>query len=231
MENYKQKFISLSLEIGALKFGEFQLKSGRISPYFFNMGLFSSGPLIKNIGDFYAAALVSSNINYDIVFGPAYKGIPLAALSTAALAEHHQINKPFSYNRKEKKNHGEGGVIVGAPLNGHVLIVDDVVTAGTAVKEAFNLIENSNAKVAGLIVSIDRQEIGANGKSTIQELQDNFNIPVVSIAKLDDLIELIKISDDLKVHLTSIIKYIRGSNSCNQMFFNYSQHHFIVMTS
>jgi orotate phosphoribosyltransferase len=142
-----------------------------------------------------------------MIFGPAYKGIPLATISAAALAEHHQINKPFSYNRKESKQHGEGGVIVGAPLNGKVLIIDDVITAGTAVKEAFNLIENSNAKIAGLIISLDRQEIGVSGKSAIQELEDNLNIPVVSIAKLDDLIELIKISDDLKVHLSSIIKY------------------------
>jgi orotate phosphoribosyltransferase len=207
MEEYKRNFLELAIKQGVLTFGEFTLKSGRKSPYFFNAGLFNTGQAVAELGQYYANAIIESGIEFDMIFGPAYKGIPLAALSTAALAEHHQINKPFSYNRKEKKNHGEGGVIVGAPLNGHVLIIDDVITAGTAVKEAFNLIENSNAKVAGLIVSIDRQEIGANGKSTIQELQDNFNIPVVSIAKLDDLIELIKISDDLKVHLTSIIKY------------------------
>ena len=207
MEEYKRNFLELAIKQGVLTFGEFTLKSGRKSPYFFNAGLFNTGQAVAELGQYYANAIIDSGIEFDMIFGPAYKGIPLAALSTAALAEHHQINKPFSYNRKEKKNHGEGGVIVGAPLNGHVLIIDDVITAGTAVKEVFNLIENSNAKVAGLVVSIDRQEIGANGKSTIQELQDNFNIPVVSIAKLDDLIELIKISDDLKVHLTSIIKY------------------------
>ena len=207
MEEYKRNFLELAIKQGVLTFGEFTLKSGRKSPYFFNAGLFNTGQAVAELGQYYANAIIDSGIEFDMIFGPAYKGIPLAALSTAALAEHHQINKPFSYNRKEKKNHGEGGVIVGAPLNGHVLIIDDVITAGTAEKEAFNLIEDSNAKVAGLVVSIDRQEIGANGKSTIQELQDNFNIPVVSIAKLDDLIELIKISDDLKVHLTSIIKY------------------------
>ena len=207
MEEYKRNFLELAIKQGVLTFGEFTLKSGRKSPYFFNAGLFNTGQAIAELGQYYANAIIESGIEFDMIFGPAYKGISLAALSSAALAEHHQINKPFSYNRKEKKNHGEGGVIVGAPLNGHVLIIDDVITAGTAVKEAFNLIENSNAKVAGLIVSMDRQEIGVNGKSTIQELQDNFNIPVVSIAKLDDLIELIKISDDLKVHLTSIIKY------------------------
>ncbi len=207
MEEYKRNFLELAIKQDVLTFGEFTLKSGRKSPYFFNAGFFNTGQAVAELGQYYANAIIESGIEFDMIFGPAYKGISLAALSSAALAEHHQINKPFSYNRKEKKNHGEGGVIVGAPLNGHVLIIDDVITAGTAIKEAFNLIENSNAKVAGLIVSLDRQEIGVNGKSAIQELKDNFNIPVASIAKLDDLIELIKISDDLQVHLKSIIKY------------------------
>ena len=207
MEEYKRNFLELAIKQDVLTFGEFTLKSGRKSPYFFNAGFFNTGQALADLGQYYANAIIESGIEFDMIFGPAYKGISLAALSSAALAAHHQINKPFSYNRKEKKNHGEGGVIVGAPLNGNVLIIDDVITAGTAVKEAFNLIENSNAKVAGLIVSMDRQEIGVNGKSAIQELKDNFNIPVASIAKLDDLIELIKISDDLQVHLKSIIKY------------------------
>ena len=207
MEEYKRNFLELAIKQDVLTFGEFILKSGRKSPYFFNAGFFNTGQALVDLGQYYANAIIESGIEFDMIFGPAYKGISLAALSSAALAEHHQINKPFSYNRKEKKNHGEGRVIVGAPLNGNVLIIDDVITAGTAVKEAFNLIENSNAKVAGLIVSMDRQEIGVNGKSAIQELKDNFNIPVASIAKLDDLIELIKISDDLQVHLKSIIKY------------------------
>lgn len=207
MKTYKRNFLELAMKLGVLKFGEFTLKSGRKSPYFFNAGLFNTGQSIADLGQYYANAIVDSGIEFDMIFGPAYKGIPLATISAAALAEHHQINKPFSYNRKESKQHGEGGIIVGAPLNGKVLIIDDVITAGTAVKEAFNLIENSNAKIAGLIISLDRQEIGVSGKSAIQELEDNLNIPVVSIAKLDDLIELIKISDDLKVHLSSIIKY------------------------
>jgi orotate phosphoribosyltransferase len=207
MKTYKRNFLELAMKLGVLKFGEFTLKSGRKSPYFFNAGLFNTGQSITDLGQYYANAIVDSGIEFDMIFGPAYKGIPLATISTAALAEHHQINKPFSYNRKESKQHGEGGIIVGAPLNGKVLIIDDVITAGTAVKEAFNLIENSNAKIAGLIISLDRQEIGVSGKSAIQELKDNLNIPVVSIAKLDDLIELMKISDDLKVHLSSIIKY------------------------
>jgi len=207
MKTYKRNFLELAMKLGVLKFGEFTLKSGRKSPYFFNAGLFNTGQSVADLGQYYANTIVDSGIEFDMIFGPAYKGIPLATISAAALAEHHQINKPFSYNRKESKQHGEGGVIVGAPLNGKVLIIDDVITAGTAVKEAFNLIENSNAKIAGLIISLDRQEIGVSGKSTIQELEDNLNIPVVSIAKLDDLIELIRISDDLKVHLSSIIKY------------------------
>ena len=207
MKTYKRNFLELAMKLGVLKFGEFTLKSGRKSPYFFNAGLFNTGQSVADLGQYYANTIVDSGIEFDMIFGPAYKGIPLATISAAALAEHHQINKPFSYNRKESKQHGEGGVIVGAPLNGKVLIIDDVITAGTAVKEAFNLIENSNAKIAGLIISLDRQEIGVSGKSAIQELEDNLNIPVVSIAKLDDLIELMKISGDLKVHLPSIIQY------------------------
>jgi len=207
MKTYKRNFLELAMQLGVLKFGKFTLKSGRKSPYFFNAGLFNTGQAASNLGQYYANAIVDSGIEFDVIFGPAYKGIPIATLSAAALAEHHQINKPFSYNRKEQKEHGEGGVIVGAPLNGKVLIIDDVITAGTAVKEAFNLIKKSNAKIAGLVISLDRQEIGESGKSAVQELEDNFDIPVVSIAKLDDLIELIEVSDDLNIHLSSIIKY------------------------
>ena len=207
MQMYKRIFLELAIKLGVLKFGEFTLKSGRKSPYFFNAGLFNTGQAVADLSQYYANAIVDSGIEFDMIFGPAYKGIPLATQSAAALAEHHQINKPFSYNRKELKKHGEGGIIVGAPLDGRVLIIDDVITAGTAVREAFDLIENSNAKIAGLVISIDRQEIGVNEKSAVQELEDNLNIPVVSIAKLDDLIELMKITSDLKVHLPSIIQY------------------------
>ena len=157
---YKRNFLELAIKLGVLKFGEFTLKSGRKSPYFFNAGLFNTGQAVADLSQYYANAIVDSGIEFDMIFGPAYKGIPLATQSAAALAEHHQINKPFSYNRKELKKHGEGGIIVGAPLDGRVLIIDDVITAGTAVREAFDLIENSNAKIAGLVISIDRQEIG-----------------------------------------------------------------------
>jgi len=214
MKTYKRNFLELAMKLGVLKFGEFTLKSGRKSPYFFNAGLFNTGQSVADLGQYYANTIVDSGIEFDMIFGPAYKGIPLATISAAALAEHHQINKPFSYNRKESKQHGEGGVIVGAPLNGKVLIIDDVITAGTAVKEAFNLIENSNAKIAGLIISLDRQEIGVSNKSAIQELEDSLNIPVFSIAKLDDLIDLLQTSDDLNVHLPAVIKY-RNQYSTN----------------
>ena len=207
MKAYKRNFLELSIKLGVLKFGEFTLKSGRNRPYFFNAGLFNTGYAAAALGQYYADTIIESGIEFDMIFGPAYKGIPLATLSASALAEHHNINKPFAYNRKESKEHGEGGVIVGAPLEGKALIIDDVITAGTAVKEVYNLIDSTGATVAGLIISLDRQEIGMGNKSAIQELEDNLNIPVISIAKLNDLIELIKTSDDLKIHLSSIIKY------------------------
>ena len=158
MENYKQKFIEMSIQIGALKFGEFELKSGRVSPYFFNMGLFSTGQALKSIGDFYASALEESNIEFDMLFGPAYKGIPLASVMSASLFMNHDKDVPFVYNRKEKKDHGEGGRIVGPPLSGKIVIVDDVITAGTAIKEASQIIRETGAEISGIIIAIDRQE-------------------------------------------------------------------------
>jgi orotate phosphoribosyltransferase len=208
MENYKQKFIRLSLEIGALKFGEFQLKSGRISPYFFNLGLFSSGPLIKNIGDFYAATLVSSNINYDIVFGPAYKGIPIVTALASSLSTSYQLDKPFVYNRKEKKNHGEGGVTVGEELRGNVVIVDDVITAGTAIREAFGIINNSGATTTGIVISLDRQEKGTGNLSAAKEISNALDIPVISIVNLDEVIDYIDNNpSDYGQHIDKIKKY------------------------
>jgi len=208
MENYKQKFIRLSLEIGALKFGEFQLKSGRISPYFFNLGLFSSGPLIKNIGDFYAATLVSSNINYDIVFGPAYKGIPIVTALASSLSTSYQLDKPFVYNRKEKKNHGEGGVTVGEELRGNVVIVDDVITAGTAIREAFGIINNSGATTTGIVISLDRQEKGTGNLSAAKEISNALDIPVISIVNLDEVIDYIENNpSDYGQHIDKIKKY------------------------
>jgi orotate phosphoribosyltransferase len=208
MENYKQKFISLSLEIGALKFGEFQLKSGRISPYFFNMGLFSSGPLIKNIGDFYAAALINSTINFDMVFGPAYKGIPIVTALASSLSTSYQLDKPFVYNRKEVKSHGEGGVTVGEELGGNVVIVDDVITAGTAIREAVDIINNAGATTAGIVISLDRQEKGIGELSAAEEISNTLNIPVISIANLDEVIDYIENnSSDYGQHMDQIKKY------------------------
>ena len=172
MKAYKRNFLELSIKMGVLKFGEFTLKSGRNSPYFFNAGLFNTGYAAAALGKYYADTIIESGIEFDMIFGPAYKGIPLATLSASALAEYHNINKPFAYNRKESKEHGEGGVIVGAPLEGKVLIIDDVITAGTAVKEVYNLIESTGATIAGLIISLDRQEIGVSNKSAIQELEE-----------------------------------------------------------
>ena len=207
MKTYKRNFLELAMKLGVLKFGEFTLKSGRKSPYFFNAGLFNTGQSVADLGQYYANAIVDSGIEFDMIFGPAYKGIPLATISAAALAEHHQINKPFSYNRKESKQHGEGGVIVGAPLNGKVLIIDDVITAGTAVKEAFNLIENSNAKIAGVIISLDRQEKGTSDISARSELEKEFNMAVKSIINLDKLIQFLKNNDGLNSYLGQLEEY------------------------
>jgi orotate phosphoribosyltransferase len=165
MQAYKREFISLALELGVLRFGEFTLKSGRVSPYFFNAGLFNTGYAAARLGRYYAAAIAASGIKFDMLFGPAYKGIPLAALSAAALAEHQDMDVPYAFDRKEAKAHGEGGNIVGGPLQGRVLIVDDVITAGTAVREAYQKIVAGGAEVAGLAISLDRQERGQGALS------------------------------------------------------------------
>ena len=159
MRGYKREFIELALELSVLRFGEFTLKSGRVSPYFFNAGLFNTGYAAAKLGRFYASAIAESRLHFDMLFGPAYKGIPLAALAAASLAEHHDIDVPYSFNRKEAKAHGEGGSIVGAPLSGDVLIIDDVITAGTAVREAYQIISSTGAQIAGLVISLDRQEL------------------------------------------------------------------------
>lgn len=189
MQAYKQQFIDLALRVGALSFGEFRLKSGRISPYFFNSGLFASGMAAATLGRCYAAAAVTSGIDFDLLFGPAYKGIPLAALTAASLAEHHQRDLPYCFNRKEAKAHGEGGVIVGASVTRKVLIVDDVITAGTAVREAMNIIAAAGGQVAGVLLALDRQEKGAGDTSAVQELEQAYGIPVTSIVCLADLVE------------------------------------------
>jgi len=192
MRGYKREFIELALELGVLRFGEFTLKSGRISPYFFNAGLFNTGYAAAKLGRFYAAAIAESDVRFDMIFGPAYKGIPLAVLAASSLAEHHGIDVPYSFNRKETKAHGEGGSVVGAPLSGDVLIVDDVITAGTAVREAYQIISGAGADIAGLVISLDRQERGQGPYSAVQELKQTLGIPVISIVQLDDLIDILE---------------------------------------
>ena len=206
MENYKQEFIEFSLAEGVLKFGEFKLKSGRISPYFFNVGLFSSGGSIHQLGQFYAKALIESQLKYDMLFGPAYKGIPLAAATSIALNDVLGKSVPYSFNRKEAKDHGEGGSIVGHPLEGDILIIDDVITAGTAIREAQEIIQNSGANPKGVIVALDRQEKGNGDLSAIQEVEKVFGITVLSIINLSHIIDYLKSNNDSKV-LTKIEHY------------------------
>ena len=207
MRAYKQEFLDLSLELGVLRFGEFTLKSGRVSPYFFNAGLFSSGYAAAKLGRYYASAIAESEVKFDMLFGPAYKGIPLVAISASALAEHHEIDVPYAFNRKEAKSHGEGGSIVGAPLAGKVLIVDDVITAGTAVKEAAKIVSAAGAEVAGLVISLDRQEVGKDSRSAVQELEQTLKIPVVSIVKLEDLVDLLEESTEYAEFLEPVVAY------------------------
>jgi len=207
MRAYKQEFLDLSLELGVLRFGEFTLKSGRVSPYFFNAGLFSSGYAAAKLGRYYASAIAASEVEFDMLFGPAYKGIPLVTISASALAEHHDIDVPYAFNRKEAKSHGEGGSIVGAPLAGKVLIVDDVITAGTAVKEAAKIVSAAGADVAGLIISLDRQEVGKDSRSAVQELEQTLKIPVISIVKLEDLVDMLEESTEYTEFLEPVLAY------------------------
>ena len=210
MQAYKKEFIDLALELDVLRFGEFTLKSGRVSPYFFNAGLFNTGYAAARVGRYYAAAIADADVEFDMIFGPAYKGIALAALTAAALAEHYDMDRPYSYNRKEAKAHGEGGSIVGAPLAGRVLIVDDVITAGTAVREAARQITTAGAEVAGLAISLDRQERGTGQLSAVQELRQSLGIPVVSIVQLSDLVEILEESEDYAEFLEPVTNYRRN---------------------
>ncbi|MDG2156025.1 MAG: orotate phosphoribosyltransferase [Gammaproteobacteria bacterium] len=189
MDNYKAEFIELAMEVGVLKLGEFELKSGRISPYFFNSGLFNTGLAAAKLGRYYAAAAEAADIDFDMLFGPAYKGIPLVTLAAASLADDYGRDMPFSFNRKEAKSHGEGGTIVGAPLNGKVLIVDDVITAGTAIRESADIIQAAEAEPAGILIALDRQERGTGALSAVQEVEQSLGVKVCSIIQLEDLIQ------------------------------------------
>ena len=207
MQAYKKEFLEIALELDVLRFGEFTLKSGRVSPYFFNAGLFNTGYAAAKLGRFYSAVIADSEVEFDMLFGPAYKGIPLVALTAASLAEHRDMDVSYAFNRKEAKAHGEGGTIIGAPLEGRVFIVDDVITAGTAVREACKIITNAGAKVAGLVISLDRQEIGQDSRSAVQELEHSLRIPVFSIVQLEDLIELIEEENEYEEFLEPVMAY------------------------
>ncbi len=209
MQAYQKEFIEFALELDVLKFGEFTLKSGRVSPYFFNAGLFNTGYAAARLGRYYAAAIAASKLEFDMLFGPAYKGIPLVALTAAALAEHQDIDVPFAYNRKEDKAHGEGGNIVGGPLEGRVLVVDDVITAGTAIREAVRLITQAGAEVVGLAISLDRQERGQGALSAVQELEQSLGIRVTSIVGLRDLVDAIEDSSEYEAFLEPLLEYRR----------------------
>ena len=199
MEQYQNDFVDFMLEIGALKFGEFTLKSGRVSPYFFNAGQFNQGNHLSQLGQFYAQAIEASGIKFDVLFGPAYKGIPLAAATAIALNDSFNRSVPYSFNRKEAKDHGEGGNIVGHPLEGDILIIDDVITAGTAIREAKDIINANGAKTKGVVVALDRQEKGKGELSAIQEVEQNFGIAVVSIINLSHIVDYLKANDDKNI--------------------------------
>ena len=192
MEQYQKDFVNFTLETGVLKFGEFTLKSGRVSPYFFNAGLFNTGSHLSELGKFYAQAIEASGLIFDVLFGPAYKGIPLAAAASIALNDSFNKNIPYSFNRKEVKDHGEGGSIVGHPLEGDILVIDDVITAGTAIREAQDIISSNGAITKGVIVALDRQEKGNSELSAIQEVEQIFGVSVISIINLSHIIEHLK---------------------------------------
>ncbi len=215
MHYNQHRFIELSLEYDVLKFGEFKLKSGRVSPYFFNAGLFNTGRALAELGRCYAQAVMDSGISYDVLFGPAYKGIPLVAVTAMALAQEHGIDMPYVFNRKEKKDHGEGGMIVGAPLEGRVLILDDVITAGTAIREAIDIIDSMDATAVGVLVALDRQEKGKADQSAIQEVQEEYGIDVKSIIGMEHLIQFLQEKGDQEEMLDAM-KFYRAEFGISQ---------------
>ena len=206
MSDFRQEFIEFALASGVLCFGEFKTKAGRLSPYFFNAGLFNDGNTLRQLAQFYAKAILAAAPAFDILFGPAYKGIPLVAATAVALAEFGR-NLPFCFNRKEAKDHGEGGMTVGAPLRGRVLIVDDVISAGTSVRESVEIIQAAGAQPAGVLIALDRMERGTGALSAIQEVRDRFGIPVISIASLDDLVTFLRARGNMAQQLRLVERY------------------------
>jgi orotate phosphoribosyltransferase len=207
MKDYQRKFIEFAIERDVLRFGEFTLKSGRLSPYYFNFGLFNTGSALARLGQYFAQALVDSGIECDVILGPAYKGIPLATTMAVALSEHHGIDMPYAFNRKEAKAHGEGGSIVGAELKGRVAIVDDVITAGTAIREVMAIIEAYKAIPAATLIAIDRMEKGQGELSAIQEVERDYNMKVVSIISFDNVLEYLQESDNNQQQVAAMLKY------------------------
>lgn len=207
MQDYQRDFIEFAIEKGVLRFGEFTLKSGRVSPYFFNAGLFNTGHAISKLGQFYAAAIIESGLEFDILFGPAYKGIPLSVATAISLAEDYEQDYPWCFNRKEAKDHGEGGILVGAPLQGDVLLIDDVMTAGTAIREVMQIVQEQKAVTAGVIIALDRQERGKGELSAIQEVENDFRMPVLSIVTLDMILQYLAEDETLKQYLPAVQAY------------------------
>lgn len=207
MQEYQRKFIELALSKGVLKFGRFVLKSGRTSPYFFNAGGFNTGADLATLGECYAHALVDAKISFDVVFGPAYKGIPLACATAMALAKDHNKNVPWCFNRKEKKDHGEGGNLVGAPLKGDILLIDDVITAGTAIRESEEIIKANGANFKAALIALNRMEKGKGEKSAIAEAEEQIGIKIISIVTFDDLLKYIENDDKLKEHIPAMLEY------------------------
>ncbi|WP_296050072.1 orotate phosphoribosyltransferase [uncultured Alteromonas sp.] len=207
MKAFQQAFIEFAIARGVLKFGEFTLKSGRKSPYFFNAGLFNRGGDLAKLGRYYADALTDAGIDFDVLFGPAYKGIPIATTTAVALADHHNLDVPYCFNRKEAKAHGEGGNLVGSPLEGKVMLVDDVITAGTAIRESMTLIEANNASLAGVLIALDRQERGTGELSAIQEVERDYSTKVVSIVSLNDVVTYLRSAGGYDEAISAIEAY------------------------
>jgi orotate phosphoribosyltransferase len=207
MEQYQKEFIEFAIEKQVLCFGEFKLKSGRISPYFFNSGLFNDGRSLAELGKYYAQAVKHSVIEFDMIYGPAYKGIPLASTMAIAFQQDHQVNYPFCFNRKEIKDHGEGGITFGSEINGRVLIIDDVISAGTSIRESMEIISSKGGSTVGAVVAVDRQERGLGEQSAIQEVEQLHNIKVISIVSLENIITYLTEHGEMQVHLDTIKAY------------------------
>ena len=207
MKDYQKEFIEFAIEKQVLKFGEFTLKSGRVSPYFFNAGLFNTGRDLARLGRFYAAALQDSAIEYDLLFGPAYKGIPIATTTAVALSNDYDLDLPYCFNRKEAKTHGEGGSLVGSELAGKVMLVDDVITAGTAIRESMDIINAHKAELAGVLIALDRQEKGKAELSAIQEVERDYDAKVISIVQLADVVTYLETLPEMQQHLASVQAY------------------------